>query len=748
MKDNPIFKRIIASFLITIIIAYFFSGAFKTLTEHGKMADTVLDPVGIIKFIANGNIQIRVFIPLLTVVLFGFIFTKMGGKRGYQDASEHGVHGTSRWGRVEELKKGKAVSTNNKISIKDPFKTLKIDDGIILGKVPNQNEVLILPPNTSVDNTNVFLIGASGSGKGQAFVFNNIINNTQKTMIITDPKGELYHATHQLKKDQGFEVFQIDFLNLDQARYNPLDYVKKDIDAKKIAETIARNSAKDGKEDFFFNTARDLLTGLIIYCKSENENANIPVDVKDQFYKISEDEKYLMELCEDIGRSHPAYAYLKDASVAEGKTRTSILSSFAQQTAIFSLKDVERMTECSDFNIHDFQKKKSILYVKIPMKSNPVEALTATFFDQLISVLYDIADKNYGVLPLRTMFLLDEFANLGKINDYEGTLSTCRGLGMEMITIVQDLAQLENKYSKEIGRTIINNHDTKLFLRTGDIETAKYFSGLAGETTARMQTTSSSQTGGLFTTNSSASKSLQEQYVKRPLITEGELMQINKNDCYVFVAGYYPLKLEKAWQYKIYGDLLFNEDRKPNYMKYREKYLDFIGVNRESKNKGKKEEVFSDGGIEIAVSKEEIINEIVQQEITQVKKEEQTLVAQEEKKHVQDQTMEFIAQQYLNGEFNAVEQLMNKEILNDNLIVEDSNSEIMNQLEELTEIVNLVNINETNFIESEKNLQEVQSNNEILQGLGELENLLGSYFDDPDKLSNELDEDFSFVDWE
>ncbi|MBL5782810.1 VirD4-like conjugal transfer protein, CD1115 family [Heyndrickxia sporothermodurans] len=574
-KEKGYWKKVVAAFFMTLVVAYALAAALFAINDHTNFQENILDFDRTFDWVLTTDFEMQMVLGVLSVVFFGFVLSKVGEKKGFQNASDHGVHGTSRWGEVEELKKGKAISSNNQFGENKPFKTLKVEDGIVLGKTPNKNELLILPENTTVDNSNVFLIGASGSGKGQSFVFNNIINNTKKTMIITDPKGELYHATHQIKRDQGFEVFQIDFLNLDQAKYNPLDYIIKDIDAKKIAEAIAKNSSKDGKEDFFFTTARDLLTGLIIYCKSVYDNANIPVHVKGEFYRISEDENYLRELCEDIGRDHPAYAYLKDASVSDGKTRTSILSSFAQQTAIFSLKDVESMTASSDFNFHDFQERKSILYVKIPMKSNPVEALTATFFDQLISVLYDIADKNYGVLPIKTMFLLDEFANLGKINDYEGTLSTCRGLGMEMITIVQDLAQLENKYGKEIGRTIINNHDTKLFLRTGDVETAKYFSGLAGDTTARMKTTSNSQSGGIFT-NGNNSKSTQEQYVKRPLITEGELMTVDKNTCYLFVSGYYPLKLEKAWQYVIYGDFLFGKDRKPNYLNYREKYLRFL----------------------------------------------------------------------------------------------------------------------------------------------------------------------------
>lgn len=578
--EKGLFKKVLASLFLTIVISYFLAAALRMVTEMNKLQENLSDFYGTINFIENADAQLQLVLVALTVIIFFFVLSKLGlYKRGYQDASDHGVHGTSRWGKFDELLDGGAVSDQNKFYPKKIEKTLKIENGIVIGKNPEDNRLLIIPPDTSIDNTNVLVIGSSGSGKGQAFVFNNMVNIMNQTMIVTDPKGEIYHATHQLKRDQGYEVFQIDFLNLNQAKYNPLDYVFKDLDAKKIAEAVAKNSAKDGKEDFFFTTARDLLTGLIIYCKSENNKASIPVDVKREFYKISEDEEYLFKLCEKMGEEHPAYAYLKDASVAEGKTRTSILSSFAQQTAIFSLKDVAAMTTESDFNFHDFQRKKSILYVKIPMKANPVEALTATFFDQLISVFYDIADKHNSVLPLKTIFIADEFANLGVINDYQGTLSTCRGLGLSFCTIIQDFGQIEDKYGEKVARTIINNHDTTLFLRTKDAETAKYFSSLAGETTARMMTSSNSQQGGgIFSTNSSSSKSQSEQLVKRPLLTEGELTNINSDTCYVFIAGYYPIKLEKAYQFNVFGDFLF-KNRKPAYDESRERYLSFLEKN-------------------------------------------------------------------------------------------------------------------------------------------------------------------------
>jgi type IV secretion system protein VirD4 len=685
-------KNSIALVFLASLFTYFASAGMKTINEMSKFQDNVLNPETILEFLKTTDSQTQMIIGIAVLLLTWFVGSNMEFRdKKYQDASSFGVHGTSRWGKVEELKEGKAISINNKISLKDPFKTLKVEDGIVLAKDPIKNELIILPENTTVDNSNVCLIGASGSGKGQAVVYNNLINNRKKTIIVTDPKGELFHGTHQLKRDQGYEVFQVDFLNLNQAKYNPLDYVEKDIDAKKIAEAIAKNSAKDGKEDFFFTTARDLLTGLIIYCKSINDMASIPVDVKQQFYKVSEDENYLFNLCSEIGFEHPAYAYLKDASVADGKTRTSILSSFAQQTAIFSLQDVATMTTRSDFNFHDFQSKKSILYVKIPMKSNPVEALTATFFDQLFSVFYDIADKYHGILPKKTMFLLDEFANLGKINDYEGILSTCRGLGIGVITIVQDLAQLENKYGKEITRSIINNHDTKLFLRTGDTETAKYFSGLAGETTAKMSTKSTSQSGGIFSNNSSSSKSQQEQYVKRPLITDGELMTIDKDTCYLFISGYFPLKLEKAWQYKIYKNFLFDENRQVNYINNREKYLKMIGKTEEiqvEEELPKTENVAAVPDVEPIEYKDQEIEQIEESNVIEevaVSKEEEILEDRKEKIEtlIQEFLMSELDQEDLVSAEIIIEEERNNDFINDNLLEDDNQENSLQELEDL-----------------------------------------------------------------
>jgi type IV secretion system protein VirD4 len=563
-------SRVVDGFIglfATIFIGYLIMSGYQVFTNGSDFVKELLDyKTKYELLVALDSTRQMVFVAVVIGVTALF-YTAMNKKpKGYKDASQHGAYGNSQFSKIEDLREDGFIAQKkqSKWSEKDPFIALGSGEGIVLGKT--DKELIVIPPNSKLDNRNVLVVGSSGSSKGQAFVINNIINHRSQTIVVTDPKGELYGLTADIKRDQGFKVHQIDFLNLKGSRYNPLDYVTNDIEAIKIANAISINSAKDVKQDFFFNTAKDLLAGLIIYAINEYDKPNISKNIKGLFNKISSDEKFLPNLCEEIGDEHPAYQYLKDSSASTGNTRTSILSSFAQQTGVFSLSDVAKLTETSDFDFNELQEHKTILYVKIPVKDNPVPALTATFFDQIISTLYQIGDHNDSILPIPTIFLLDEFANLGKLNDYDNTLSTCRGYNMSMMTIVQDFAQLEGKYSKELARTIISNHDTTLFLRTKDTETAKYFERLAGETTIRYETNSTSNSGGLLyilgiTKQSNASRSTNEQYIKKPLISESDLLSMKGDKAYVFMTGH-RMELQKAFQSMIYKGFITGVEKK------------------------------------------------------------------------------------------------------------------------------------------------------------------------------------------
>ncbi|MGK7379742.1 VirD4-like conjugal transfer protein, CD1115 family [Planococcus sp. 1R117A] len=571
--------------LLSLLVGYTVTGFLRFIHEKGNLNAILLDVSGTTSFITGqADRQSQLLVGILSLVFFGWFLSKMRlFEEKYEDAHDFGVHGSARFTQPHEVINGKQFSKQNKFYPSQPEKTLNsLENGLIVGRVPEKKQVLIIPRSTDIDNRNVYIVGSSGSGKGQSYVIPNLLNNKEETLIVTDPKGELFDQTAAIKREQGYQVFQIDFINFNQDRYNLLDYVLDDQDAQSVSVTIAKNSTKDGKEDFFMERAQKMLAGLIVYCKSEIPGASMQ-DVLDVFNeKVAPDEEAFREwVDEEIGKGHPAYELLKGLTTLGGNTRASVTSSFASQVSIFTLKKISDMTRKSDFNFREFQKQKSILYVKLPMDENPFTALTSVFFDQLISQFYKMADENKGKLKIPTIFLLDEFANIGKIEKYGRVLATCRGLGLSMNTIVQDNGQIESIYGKEMARSILSNHDTLLFLRSKDMETIKYFSQLAGETTAKIQTGSSSQSGGFMSGKSSASRSQSEQYVKRSLIPEGDLASISRNDSYLFVSGLHPMKLQKAWQSEVFGNYVDQFQGKPPEPSSKPKRMEEVSVAEE-----------------------------------------------------------------------------------------------------------------------------------------------------------------------
>ncbi|NUU79744.1 VirD4-like conjugal transfer protein, CD1115 family [Paenibacillus xylanilyticus] len=575
---NKAWKPIFASFLMSILFSYLLMVGFYVIGPGGDLTQLLLEPVKVVSF-AYAQENLKVIFSLMPFVILGGMLYSMRSSillPKLVDASDFGLHGTSKWGQPSDVVNGKTFSKRNAYN-KDPLSAFKMEPGIILGKIPSRKELIIMPKGTNIDNRNVLIIGSSGSGKGQAYVFPNMMNHVEETIIVTDPKGEIYEATHQLKRDQGYKVYQIDFVNFsEEVGYNPLDYVDDDEDARAVANTIASNAVDDGKRDFWSESAIAYFAAIILYIKTEYRHTATMTHVVQFTAKAGKDEEFLDNLLEEMSVDHPAYDMFTLANMSAGNTRTGIMSTLAQQIGIFAMRKIAKFTAKSSFNFRDLQEEKTVLYIKVRMKSNPFKQLTATFFEQLIDTFYDIADENHSRLPIDSIYLLDEFANIGKINGYPNILATCRGLGMSMHTVIQDIGQLEDKrmYGPDMARSIINNHDTTLFLRTKDTKTAKYFSDVAGETTIKHKQKSTS------IGEKKASKSISEQFVKRPLITQGELLNVNPAVCYLFVNGYFPLKLEKSYQYKVYGEFLFGKDRKPNYERSsRNNFLKFFGIS-------------------------------------------------------------------------------------------------------------------------------------------------------------------------
>lgn len=549
--------------LVNILLAVILNKSVSKTLDLSKFKEHLFDFIYVTNLMLDKYSLLTIFV-IFVAILIGVCYLLQGlifDEKGYSEADDVGIHGTSKWGNPETLRDGKVLAKHKESKYKnnDLSHNLNMENGIILGKVPNKKELMIMHDNTSIDNQNVVVIGSSGAGKSQAYVIPNLINIRNKSIIVTDPKGELYELTSQLKRDQGYKTYQVDFVNFKQAKYNPLYYVETPLDAQKIANTIISNFEKGGESgsgQFFKNSATNILSALIVYVKTEydKDEANLEkvVEVYDEHIQ---DEEHFLKWVDTIPKEHPAKDLLNSIKELTDVTRKSVTSTLSNGFSLFKLPQVKSMTSKSDFNFEDFIDEKAILYVKLSMEDDTFAPLTSVFFNQMINIYYQIAQESKdNKLKRKIVFMLEEFANIGKLDNYSKVLATCRSLGLSMHTIIQNKAQLEKRsmYGKDEATDILGNHDTTVLLRADkkDTNTTKWISDTLGDTTiAQKKNDMTKSKGGI-------SKQLGDNFIKRPLMTPAEIGSLTKKECIVLISGHDPLFLDKAFQYEIYPDLI------------------------------------------------------------------------------------------------------------------------------------------------------------------------------------------------
>lgn len=565
--------------LVNILLAVILNKSVSKNLDLSKFKEHLFDFIYVTNLMLDKYSLLTIFV-IFVAILIGVCYLLQGlifDEKGYSEADDVGIHGTSKWGNPETLRDGKVLAKDkvSKYKKNDLSHNLNMENGIILGKVPNKRELMIMHDNTSIDNQNVVVIGSSGAGKSQAYVIPNLINIRNKSIIVTDPKGELYELTSQLKRDQGYKTYQVDFVNFKQAKYNPLYYVETPLDAQKIANTIISNFEKGGENgsgQFFKNSATNILSALIVYVKTEydKDEANLEkvVEVYDEHIQ---DEEHFLKWVDTIPKEHPAKDLLNSIKELTDVTRKSVTSTLSNGFSLFKLPQVKSMTSKSDFNFEDFIEEKAILYVKLSMEDDTFAPLTSVFFSQMLNIYYQIAQESSdNKLKRKMIFMLDEFANIGKLDNYSKVLATCRSLGLSMHTIIQNKAQLEKRsmYGKDEATDILGNHDTTILLRADkkDTNTTKWISDTLGDTTiAQKKNDMTKSKGGI-------SKQLGDNFIKRPLMTPAEIGSLTKKECIVLISGHDPLFLDKAFQAEVYPNLITTKVEKNGETKFKYNY--------------------------------------------------------------------------------------------------------------------------------------------------------------------------------
>ena len=421
-------------------------------------------------------------------------------------------------------------------------------------------------------NKNILVIGGSGSGKTRFFVKPSIMQ-MHSSYVITDPKGQLLKETGKMllhgapKLDENgkpvrdsrgkviYEPYRIKVLNTinfsKSMKYNPLAYVRSEKDILKLVNVIIANTKGDGEkssEDFWVKAERLLYCALIgyIWYEAEPEERNFItlLYLLNACEAREDDETYKSPvdiLFDDLAKKQPEHFAVKQYvkfKMAAGKTLKSILVSCGARLAPFDIKELRDIMTEDELELDTMGDRKTALFLIMSDTDTTFNFVIAMLQSQLFNLLCDKADDFYnGRLPVHVRCLLDEFANIGQIPNFDKLIATIRSREISASIILQSQSQLKTIY-KDAADTIVGNCDSTLFLGGKEKGTLKEISELLGKET--IDSLSQSENRGAQT-----SHGLSYQKLGKVLMTQDEIAVMDGGKCILQLRGVRPFFSDK-----------------------------------------------------------------------------------------------------------------------------------------------------------------------------------------------------------
>ena len=390
----------------------------------------------------------------------------------------------------------------------------------------------------------------SGSGKSASYSIPNAFQMLG-SYVFTDPKGELYDKTAGYLRKNGYEIKVLNLVNpANSDGYNPLLHIRSEIDVDVIANTIVKGQKSEGSgsDPYWDDMAEMLLKALIYYLMATRPEEEQNLASCSELVRAANNNggsNLLTDLMNQLPYDHPARMNYKSIEIAPEKTYGSILSSLQSKLGKFDSKEIAEVTSTDTIDFDEIGSRKTAVYVISSDTHKAYDFLLTIFFSQMIQQLYDFADKNGGRLKMPTYFILDEFANIGQIPDFDKKISTSRSRGISFSVILQNLDQLEAVYEKSY-ETIMGNCDTHVFLGSNSYKTVEYFSKALGEKTITRDNLSVNRDKQFHRQGYSDS----DQVMARALMTPDELRRMDNDMCIIYEKGLKPIKDEKYYYFE------------------------------------------------------------------------------------------------------------------------------------------------------------------------------------------------------
>lgn len=467
------------------------------------------------------------------------------GKENFADErnfnkAKTGHYGTSGWMTEAELKANLDLLPINKTT------------GTILGVY---NGKIVSLPTTSRLNKHTAIYGASGTGKSRCFVRPQILQCVARgeSVIITDPKGEIYADTAEFMRKKGYDVKMFNLVDPQYSdSWNCLAEIISNPDqvelmAQTFCDVIIKNTSGEKADHFWDNAELSLLKALCLYVALDETRTMEQKNIGAVYEMITNnDEKKLTMLFDKLPIGHPAKQPWEIYRKAGDTVKGNVIIGLGSRIQVFQADIIRRITTYNEIDMEGPAKRKSAYFVIMSDQDSTLDFLSSLFFSFLFIKLVRYADVKGkdGKCDVFVNFILDEFPNIGQIPDFTKKLSTIRSRELRVAVIFQNVAQLQNRYPMGLWEEIIGNCDTQLFLGCTDQMTSKFISERTGEMTIEVKSASMSKKSIAMTQNIPDYKET-ESIGKRFVLTPDEVMRLESSKALVMIRGQKVLKVDK-----------------------------------------------------------------------------------------------------------------------------------------------------------------------------------------------------------
>lgn len=407
-------------------------------------------------------------------------------EKGFGFGTEKSNKGYSRWAKEKEIEAESSVEM-----------VLQSADKTTAAGVP----LLMKKDQIWVDNGEYhnLVIGATGSGKTQTIIFPTVevLAKNRESMIITDPKGEIYEQTSNMLREKGYNVLVLNFRDPQQGNaWNPLSlpyrmYKNGNMDKSiELLDDLASNilyEEKSGNADpFWEKTSADYFAGLALGLFEDTTEDEVNLNSISLMTSLGEEKfggsTYIKEYFNTKDPAGAAYTNASGTIMAPNDTKGSIIAVFKQKIKLFaSRENLSEMLSHSDIDLEMIGEKPTALFIVIQDEKKTYHPLVTILLKQCYETLISVAQRHGGKLPVRTNFLLDEFANMPPLKDITTMITAARSRLIRFTMIIQNFAQLDQVYGKENAETIKGNCGNIIYLITTELKALEEISKMCGE---------------------------------------------------------------------------------------------------------------------------------------------------------------------------------------------------------------------------------------------------------------------------